>query len=126
MPEQYDFHVQQDGVVYSGASPACGVKAGYNVPLEPYWMGNRRYDFNVDGYAHYGMLPDLLQDLKNLGLSEKDFALLFSSAEDYLRTWEKAQRMSAPPPIGRFVPVSLDCHTYCRGLCPKSKNAGAP
>ena len=28
----------------------------------------RDFDYNLDGLAHYGMLPDMLQDLKNVGL----------------------------------------------------------
>ncbi len=28
----------------------------------------RDFDYNLDGLSHYGMLPDMLQDLKNVGL----------------------------------------------------------
>jgi DNA-binding transcriptional regulator YiaG len=44
------------------------------------------------------MLPDRLQDLKNLGMGQKEFAALFSSARDYLRAWEKARRLSLSGP----------------------------
>ena len=30
------------------------------------------FDFNLDGLAHYGLLPDLIQDAKNVGLSDKE------------------------------------------------------
>ena len=53
-------------------------------------MGRRTFDFNVDGLAHYGLLPDLLQDLKNIGLGAEAFDALFSSAEAYLATWERS------------------------------------
>ena len=32
----------------------------------------REFDYNLDGLAHYGMLPDLLQDLKNVLLPQGD------------------------------------------------------
>jgi len=53
----------------------------------------RDFDVNVDGIAHYGMLPDFLQDLKNNGLSAEQLAPLFESAEAYIRMWEKCERM---------------------------------
>ena len=50
--------------------------------------------FNLDGLAHFGLLPDMLQDLKNLGPSRDDFEALFSSAESYISMWEKVERLS--------------------------------
>src|SRR5262249_1546422 len=43
--------------------------SGTNTPLTRSVTGNVVFDINVDGVAHYGMLPDLLQDLKNIGIS---------------------------------------------------------
>jgi hypothetical protein len=63
-----------------------------NDPLRRHVFGNRDFDINIDGVAHYGMLPDLLQDLRNVGLTGTDLAPLFRSAEDYIRMWEKAER----------------------------------
>ena len=65
---------------------------GRNAPLRRHVFGNRDFDVNIDGVAHYGMLPDFLQDLKNVGLSGPDLAPLFHSAEDYIAMWEKATR----------------------------------
>lgn len=53
----------------------------------------RDYDINLDGIAHYGMLPDFLQDLKNDGLTPEQMAPLFNSAEAYIQMWEKCERM---------------------------------
>lgn len=50
----------------------------------------RDFDFNIDGLAHYGMVPDMLQDLKNIGLGRSELGSLFNSAETYIRAWEKA------------------------------------
>jgi hypothetical protein len=67
-----------------------------NEPLRRHVFGNRDFDVNIDGVAHYGMLPDLLQDLRNVGLTGPDLAPLFRSAEDYIRMWEKAERKRLP------------------------------
>jgi microsomal dipeptidase-like Zn-dependent dipeptidase len=68
-------------------------KNGKNEPVRRYITGNRYWDFNLDGFAHYGMLPDLLQDLKNIGFNSKQFVPLFRSAEDYIKMWESADRI---------------------------------
>jgi hypothetical protein len=65
---------------------------GQNAPLKRSYAGQRDFDINIDGVAHYGMLPDLIQDLKNAGLTDQDLLPLFRSAEDYIRTWEKCER----------------------------------
>lgn len=89
-PERYMASAQINGVVYEGMLPKEGVKTGVNAPLKPNHLGRRTFDVNVDGLAHFGMLPDVLQDLKNLGLPPADFQALFSSAEGYIRMWEKS------------------------------------
>jgi microsomal dipeptidase-like Zn-dependent dipeptidase len=53
--------------------------------------GNRVFDINYDGLANYGMLPDFIQEVKNVGLTDKDLAPLFNSAEAYIRMWEKIE-----------------------------------
>ncbi|MEJ2598191.1 MAG: membrane dipeptidase [Anaerolineales bacterium] len=63
---------------------------GNNRPLVRSTAGPRRdFDINLDGMAHYGMLPDLLQDLRNVGLTAEDLAPLFRSANDYIEMWDK-------------------------------------
>jgi hypothetical protein len=64
-----------------------------NPPLIRYTAGPvRDFDFNLDGLAHYGMLPDMLQDLKNVHLSLDGF---FRSAEAYIRVWERCAKVGA-------------------------------
>ncbi len=114
--DQYQVGKQKNPVLYKD-SDASG--------LEAYRLGKRTYDFNEDGLANYGLLPDLLQDSKNVGLPAESLAALFSSAEGFLTTWEKAERLSgagSPP----FTPLELPCEIACHGLCPLSPNAGAP
>ncbi len=65
---------------------------GDNRPLTRSTAGERRdFDLNLDGMAHYGMLPDLLQDMCNVGLTAEDLAPLFRSASDYIETWDKCE-----------------------------------
>lgn len=59
------------------------------VEFEHQRSGERVYDLNRDGIAHYGLFADLLADVHE---QHGDAALrpLFSSAEAYLRMWERA------------------------------------
>ncbi len=75
---------------------AWKAKYGNNAPLRRYRTGNRDWDFNTDGMAHYGLMPDFLQDLKNIGMSSSNLTPLMRSAEDYLRMWEKSIKASTP------------------------------
>ncbi len=69
---------------------------GENAPLERSLAGELRdFDINLDGTAHYGMLPDLLQDIRNTGLAPEDFVPLFRSAYDYVQMWETCTRRAA-------------------------------
>ena len=47
-------------------------------------IGQRTFDFNTDGLAHVGMLPDFIADLRAIGLGPDDLKPLFSSAEGYI------------------------------------------
>jgi hypothetical protein len=68
---------------------------GDNRPLERSIAGERRdFDINIDGVAHYGMLPDFLQDIRNCGLTAEDLAPLFRSAYDYIQVWETCQQQA--------------------------------
>jgi hypothetical protein len=50
--------------------------------------GQRTYDINTDGVAHYGLYPDWWQDLQNLAGPDitKDMQ---RGAEAYLEMWER-------------------------------------
>ena len=64
---------------------------GSNLPLSRSFAGNRDFDINLDGFAHHGMIPDFLQDLKNVGLTRDELTPLFRSAENYIRMWEQCE-----------------------------------
>jgi len=51
--------------------------------------GDRTFDLNTDGVAHYGLIPDLLADMQQHG-GQPALRSLFRSAEAYLRMWKLA------------------------------------
>ncbi|HFE44551.1 MAG TPA: hypothetical protein ENJ18_03520, partial [Nannocystis exedens] len=73
---------QSNGVRYVG-----GPAVGSNRPLRSLKTGNRKWDINRDGVAHYGLLPDFFQDLRNVGISSQDLSPLFMSAEYFAEMW---------------------------------------
>jgi hypothetical protein len=58
----------------------------------------RDFDYNIDGLAHYGLLPDMLQDLRNVGLRQQVIDSLFGSAEHYIGVWERSVAIGARIP----------------------------
>ncbi|MDP2227238.1 MAG: membrane dipeptidase [Moraxellaceae bacterium] len=52
--------------------------------------GKRTFDLNADGMAHYGMLADLLQDMR-LRSGPEVYEAVMQSAEGYLQMWERAE-----------------------------------
>jgi microsomal dipeptidase-like Zn-dependent dipeptidase len=67
---------------------------GAGVYLQRYVSGERQYDYNVDGLAHVGLLPDFLADLEALEVPASDLEPMFTSAEGYVRMWERAHASS--------------------------------
>lgn len=57
---------------------------------QPY-MGERKVDFDTEGMIHIGLVPELIQDARNTGVSDEDLDILFRSAEGYIRMWEHAE-----------------------------------
>jgi hypothetical protein len=57
--------------------------------------GQRVYDVNVDGVAHYGLYPDWMEQLRLLA-GEPIADDLMSGAEAYLQTWERAVGVPGP------------------------------
>lgn len=56
--------------------------------------GGKTFDFNVDGLAHIGLLPDMGADLARVGLPQSYLDQLFGSAEQFIRVWEQASGVS--------------------------------
>lgn len=58
--------------------------------------GERVFDINVDGVAHYGLYPDWIEDLRILA-GDRIVQDLSRGAEAYLRMWERACLAGAQP-----------------------------
>lgn len=59
--------------------------------------GQRTFDFNIDGLAHYGLVPDMLADISRILDKDReeepetpDLQPIFHSAEAFLRMWAVA------------------------------------
>ncbi len=55
--------------------------------------GNRIFDLNKDGVAHYGMVADHVQDIREQAPT-RVFESVMNSAEAYLQMWERAEANS--------------------------------
>ncbi|NRA47141.1 MAG: hypothetical protein HRU09_19505 [Oligoflexales bacterium] len=49
-------------------------------------------DYNTEGLAHIGILPEVLEDVRRDALNDKDLEPLYRSAEGYIRMWERAEQ----------------------------------
>jgi microsomal dipeptidase-like Zn-dependent dipeptidase len=58
--------------------------------LEKSCLGTKTFDFNTDGFAHIGMLPDFVEDLRRVGVTDRQLEPLFRSAWAYVETWRRA------------------------------------
>ncbi|HEU5245906.1 MAG TPA: hypothetical protein VFU09_02335 [Candidatus Udaeobacter sp.] len=76
--------------------PATIKATGVSIPVEKSVVGERTYDFNFDGFAHIGMLPDMIADFEAMGMQPSELDALFFSAEGYVRLWERADYMRTP------------------------------
>lgn len=52
--------------------------------------GNRTFDYNKEGVAHYGLLADHLEDIRNVA-DEEVYQSILNSAEAYLQMWERVE-----------------------------------
>ena len=66
--------------------------AGGSISFDRQRTGVRTFDLNIEGMAHYGLLPDLLADMAGQRHGREATELLFRSAEGYVRMWERAVR----------------------------------
>jgi microsomal dipeptidase-like Zn-dependent dipeptidase len=83
--------------------PYTGTMYRTEAPFVRSRAGRREFDFNTDGLAHVGMLPDFIRDLVHVGLTDAQMDPLFSSAEAFLRMWEtcetRAEALTAGEPL---------------------------
>ncbi len=79
--------------------------------------GERTFDFNIDGLAHVGLLPDLVADMETIGVSPEELEPLFQSAEAFIALWERAEQATAPsaPPACAALDVTVEADQDCQG-----------
>lgn len=85
--------------VLAKADELEGPKARPEKPLRRCVAGRRDFDLNLDGLAHYGLLPDFLRDLHNVGLTAADLAPLLDSAAQFADVWRRCEE-AAPGVAG--------------------------
>jgi microsomal dipeptidase-like Zn-dependent dipeptidase len=67
--------------------------------FEPQVTGFKTFDYNVDGLAHIGLVPDMVADLRTIGLDDYYVDKLMCSGEAYIRVWERADALGARRPV---------------------------
>jgi microsomal dipeptidase-like Zn-dependent dipeptidase len=67
--------------------------------FEPQVTGFKTFDYNVDGLAHIGLVPDMVADLSAIGLHDYYVDKLMCSGEAYIRVWERAAALGAREPV---------------------------
>lgn len=97
------------------ALPAPDPAARVTSPLPRSKTGNRSWDINTDGFAHYGMLPDYVESWKaasrtdGLGLTATEMASFNATAEHFAQMWEAtaqgAQQIHVPLGCFKDTPV---------------------
>jgi hypothetical protein len=60
--------------------------------------GRAGWDFNLDGFQHIGLYPDLFQDMRNVGVQWEQLGPLFHSARTYIDTWRHAVAVGTAHP----------------------------
>ncbi|WP_338749299.1 discoidin domain-containing protein [Janibacter alittae] len=95
----YGFGMDMNG--FGGTPPpradAAEQPLGYPFPLvmgegsvDRQVTGQRVWDYNTDGVAHYGMVPDWVEDMRTLegGQGQEVVEDLLRGPESYLRSWQ--------------------------------------
>jgi len=59
-------------------------------------LGKQSYDYNVNGLAHYGLLPDFTLDVALQLTAPDDLGDFFQSAEALIQVWETCEQLAVP------------------------------
>ena len=107
----YGYGMDMNG--FGGTPPPPGAGSAMSYPftsvdggstLTRQVSGQRTFDYNVEGVAHYGMIPDWVAD--TTGRAPELKADLLGGAESYLRTMERARGWQAQTNLARGKPTS--------------------
>jgi hypothetical protein len=75
-----------------GMPPRPGAAIEYTAAFPASADGSRIWNYNTDGVAHYGMIPDFLRDLGTLPGGTAVVANAMTGAEYFYQTWRRAER----------------------------------
>jgi microsomal dipeptidase-like Zn-dependent dipeptidase len=82
-PRYADSHV-----VYDNNFKQCCTEIDYG-----FTKSKRCWDYNNEGVAHYGLIPDFLKDVQNVG-GDQIITTLYHSAEEFAEMWGRCVRVS--------------------------------
>jgi microsomal dipeptidase-like Zn-dependent dipeptidase len=68
--------------------------------------GTRTWDVNIDGVAHYGLMPDYIHSWTQAGMTAQEMKTFMSSAEYFTEMWEKCEQQKGTI-INLINPVDL-------------------
>ncbi|WP_436495778.1 galactose-binding domain-containing protein [Actinokineospora sp. HUAS TT18] len=112
----YGFGIDVNGVGGLPAPRAGGVSypfksADGSVTLDRETMAQRTWDYTKDGMAHYGLMPDWVEDLRKLG-GEEVVQDLLGGAEAYLRTWRAVEAYQPKVNLARGAATTASSYEW--------------
>lgn len=75
--------------------PAANERIDYRPPMTKASMGTKTWDYNTEGVAHYGLMPDYFESCKKVGMSAGEWNAFNSAAERFALMWEKCTGAAA-------------------------------
>jgi microsomal dipeptidase-like Zn-dependent dipeptidase len=64
-------------------------------PMNRWRLRQSGWDFNLDGFQHIGLLPDLIQDMRNVGVQWEQLGPMFHGARDFIDMWKRSASIAA-------------------------------
>lgn len=75
--------------------------------------GVKHFDYNYDGLAHVGLLPDMVADMEVVGTPEPYINEIFSSAQGFIDMWAKAEGSYLATPRAKCKSVTVEANARC-------------
>lgn len=75
--------------------PAANERIEYKPPITQASMGTKIWDFNTDGMAHYGLLPDYIQSCLKAGMTKEEHDVFNDGANRFYTMWDKCENRAA-------------------------------
>jgi microsomal dipeptidase-like Zn-dependent dipeptidase len=104
--------------------PSPAERIDYRPPMTRATMGGKTWDFNNDGMAHYGLLPDYIESCKKAGMTTAEQSAFSSAAERFAQMWEKCNSSSTLITGGGIATTRTITPANVGVLCPSILVAG--